>query len=218
MTVRVPPGRAGRLWLQERLGVARRAADLLARKERLLQAEERRIGADAEDAAREWVEAWREAEAWTGRAAVLGGDADLVRYRAAGGNPAAAARVGWHNTMGITYPSGSGVVLPDPPPAAWANAALPRAAAANRQAVASALRHAAAAYARSQVQAELAATRRRRRAVTERWLPELERALSELEARLDELEREEHVRSRWARLNPGRRPPTASAGRSAERR
>ena len=32
----VPPGRAGRLWLQRRLQVARRGADLLDRKLRLL--------------------------------------------------------------------------------------------------------------------------------------------------------------------------------------
>ena len=218
MAVRVPPGRAGRLWLQGRLDVARRAADLLGRKELLLQAEERRLGVLAEEAAGRWCDAWREAEAWTGRTALLGGEADLVRFRARAGTVGPDLRIAWRNTMGITYPSDAAVVLPDPPPALWANSALHPAAAANRRAVEAGVHRAAAAFAHSQVRAELAATRRRRRAVSERWIPELERSLFELEASLEELEREEHVRNRWARLNRERRPPRTSAGRPAARR
>ena len=216
MAVRVPAGRAGRLWLQGRLDVARRAEDLLGRKERLLRAEEGRLGAAAEEAAREWADAWREAEVWAGRASLLGGPVDLARYRARTGPAPAEARITWRNAMGITYPSGSTLVLPDPPPAPWPNSALPRAGAANRRAVQAALRHATAAYAHTQVHAELAATRRRRRAVSERWIPELERALSLLDTRLDELEREEHVRSRWARTQRRTEPtqgPSALARR-----
>lgn len=207
MPVRVPPGRAGRLWLQERLDVARRAEDLLGRKERLLQDEERRLGAEVADAARDWLDAWRTAATWTARAAVVGGEADLVRYRAGTRAAAADVRIVWRNTMGITYPSAAAVVLPDAPPDLWANGALPPAATANRRAVEAGVRHAAAAYSHAQVRAELATTRRRRRAVSERWIPELERSLSELGARLEEMEREEHVRGRWARLHrPQERP------------
>ena len=48
---RVPPGRAGRLWLQHRLAVAQRGADLLDQKLRILRSEQahRRLGfADTE--------------------------------------------------------------------------------------------------------------------------------------------------------------------------
>ena len=43
MRVRHPPGRGGRLWLADRLDLARRATDLLVQKERVLLREQRRL-------------------------------------------------------------------------------------------------------------------------------------------------------------------------------
>lgn len=50
----VPPGRSGRLWLTRRVQVARRGADLLDRKLRILQAELDGRRAAAAQTAAEW--------------------------------------------------------------------------------------------------------------------------------------------------------------------
>lgn len=189
----LPPGRAGRLWLVGRLGVAHRAADLLDRKERLLRSEERRLRQLAARTAADWEAACREAETWTARTVLVGGRSDLR----APPEPAI-AELAWHNTMGLAYPSEAGCRQQVQAPGRSANPALGFAVAANRRAVEAAVRHAAASYAHSQVSQELSATRHRRRAITERWVPMLDGALADLEARLDELEREEHIRARWA--------------------
>ena len=57
----VPPGRAGRLWLQRRLETARRGAGLLDRKLRILQAELDQARESAAQTAAEWRH--RQAEA-----------------------------------------------------------------------------------------------------------------------------------------------------------
>jgi len=193
MARRVPPGRAGRLWLHSRLEVARRAEDLLDGKERLLRAEELRTRELAERATTDWETGWRDAATWTRRAALVGGQRDLRP----GGTGRATAEITWKNTMGITYPFDAVCSLPPEPPGPSPNPAFGPAVDANRQALDAAVRHAAAVYAHKQVLAELATTRRRRRAISDRWIPDLERSLAELDARLDEMEREEHVRIRW---------------------
>lgn len=194
MSASVPPGRAGRLWLLARLEVARRAAELLERKERLLRSEERRLLALAERTGSEWQAAWEQAALWTARAVVVGGRAALAGAVV----PPAEVELRWRNTMGLTYPVEAACHLSPTAATAAANPALPGAVSSNRRAAAAAVAHAAADYARSEVQAELAVTRRRRRAITEHWIPELVGTLASLEARLDELEQQEHVRTRWA--------------------
>ena len=194
----VPPGRAARLWLLARLDVARRAADLLERKERLLRSEADRLGQLATRTARRWATSCRDAERWTGRAVLVGGR-EALRHT----DPPASAELGWRNTMGLSYPDEAACRLSGDPPVASANPALGPAVTANRRALEAAVEHAAADYALARVTAELATTRRRRRALTERWIPELERTLASVESRLEELEREEHVRVRWALRHAG---------------
>ena len=53
-TIRVPPGRAGRLWLRARLDVAERGVSLLEQKVRILGDERRRLRALTEDTGRDW--------------------------------------------------------------------------------------------------------------------------------------------------------------------
>lgn len=190
----LPPGRAGRLWLTGRLEVARRAANLLERKEQLLVAEQARLSGLLETATQAWVQSWREASTWTARAALIGGQHDFRQVSAL----PAEVEVSWRNTMGITYPQ-EGRCRGDPQPASpSSNPALATATAANRRALAAALDQAVTARAYAIVSSELNRTRRNLRAVTERRLPELTEALSRLEERLDELEREERMRTAWA--------------------
>lgn len=203
MTARLPPGRAGRLRLLARLDSARRAATLLDRKERLLRAEERRLAQLTAATGSAWDSTWREAAAWAGRAAVLGGQRDLSPHRLGAPDQPVEAKITWRASMGIEYPEAAQAVVPPAGRALPANPALASAAAANRRAVAAAISHAAASCAFERVQAELAATRRRRRAIADRLVPRLDAQLAELETRLDELEREEHTRIRWTQ---GRRP------------
>lgn len=191
----LPPGRAGRLWLVRRLAVARRAAELLERKERLLAAEELRLRRELQRATSAWLESWKTASLWTARAALVGGQRDLRPLEVV----PAAVEVTWRSTMGISYPDSGRCVLDPAPPRVSPNPALIPAVDANRDALAKALDQAVAARAHALVAAELAATRRNLRAITVRRLPQLSEALVRLEERLDELEREEHVRTSWAR-------------------
>jgi V/A-type H+-transporting ATPase subunit D len=55
------------------------------------------------------------------------------------------------------------------------------------------------------VDAEVALTRRRLRAINDRWLPRLEASLATLNRDLDESEREQTFRLRWAAGLSGRR-------------
>lgn len=191
----LPPGRAGRLWLAARIEVARRAAALLERKERLLAAEEARLRHQLDKATHTWVGSWASASAWTARAALVGGQHDLRQVTTV----PAVAEVTWRNTMGISYPESGRCRLAPSPPVLSSNPALAPAVDANRRALAAALDQAVTARAHALVSAELTATRRNRRAITERRLPELSDTLARLEERLDELEREEHIRISWAR-------------------
>ena len=75
---------------------------------------------------------------------------------------------------------------------------LVEAGAAYRRAVEAAADHAAAQAAVQIIEAELAATGRRARAISDRWLPRLEAWLAAVTRELDEAEREEAFRLRWA--------------------
>lgn len=194
--VRVPPGRAGRMWLLRRLHTGRHAADLLDRKVRILRTEQRRCQERAAITGQRWRQAWARADRWARRGAALGGRREL---RLAAVPEPARVSVAWVNVMGLRYPGEVHCHLPDPDTVrSPGTAALVEAAAAYRDAVRAAAEHAAAEAACRQVAAELATTRRRHRAIADRWVPELEAALRRLTAELDENERAETARLRWA--------------------
>lgn len=195
--LRAPPGRAGRLWLLRRLATARLAADLLDRKLRILHGEQDRLRALARDTGAAWRAAWRAADVWGARVALLGGRREL--RLAAAPSPSEVA-VEWTVVMGLRYPA-KATCRPATSPAGArgpGTAATVEAAAAYRKALDAAMAHAAAANAYRAVSAEVAATRRRRRALTQRWIPRLENALRDLAQRLEETESAEGVRTRWA--------------------
>jgi V/A-type H+-transporting ATPase subunit D len=208
---RVPPGRAGRLWLQRRLRTGRLAADLLDRKLRILRTEQERYARLAEQTGAQWRDSCREADHWGLRGALVGGRREL-RF-AAPAQPADVS-VEWANVMGIRYPVGATCVVPDPLAGARGpgTAALVEASAAYRTAVQAAATHAAAEAAHRAIAAEVIQTRRRLHAITDRWLPELEAALRERVARLEENERAESVRLRWAAASTATRGDGSAVG------
>ena len=110
-TIRVPPGRAGRLWLRARLDVAERGVSLLEQKVRILGDERRRLRALTEDTGRDWERAYLEARTWTLRATLLGGQRSI--QHATPDNPATVT-VTSTTTMGIRYPDGADCSPPRP--------------------------------------------------------------------------------------------------------
>lgn len=94
----VPPGRAGRLWLQRRLETARRGADLLDRKLRILQGEVGRLRESAAQTAAAWDHDQAEADQWLLRAALLNGQRAI--RQSADGVPAD-VRISYSITMGV---------------------------------------------------------------------------------------------------------------------
>jgi V/A-type H+-transporting ATPase subunit D len=193
---RIPPGRAGRLWLLDRLRSGRLAASLLDRKVKILRVEQQRLAAQAEQSRARWLDNAREADIWGLRAALLGGEREF-RHSA----PAPEAKVGveWGSIMGAQYPLVATVSLPAHPNRGGGTAAADEAATAYRRAVEAAAVHAVAQTALRTVEAELEATGRRLRAITDRWLPRLEGWLASVTRDLEESEREEAYRLRWAR-------------------
>lgn len=196
---RVPPGRAGRMWLSRRLETAEHGRDQLDRKLRILVQDQQRMGIVADRARVEWRSACREADTWLLRAALLGGQ-DAVRGAAA---PSLVdVDVTWVSEMGLTYPatveleSTSGV-----PRHIDGNAALAPAAAAFRVALLAGARSAAADEAVRRLAEETALTKRRLRALERRWLPWLHTTLSERDLVLEQAEQEDGVRSRRARAD-----------------
>ena len=193
----IPPGRAGRTWLHARLTTARRAADLLRAKLHVLQGEQQRYHREAGRTAAAWAASCRAAEEWSLRAALLGGRRALLAAV-----PSEPARVEVVRTlsMGVEHPVTATVRGGEPAATAVppGNAALVQAAAASRAALASAAEHAAVTEAVRRLDAEVTATRRRLRAVEDRWIPRLTEALHELEAVLAETELAEGDRLRRA--------------------
>lgn len=194
---RVPPGRAGRLWLQRREHTGQRALDLLDRKLRILRAEQERFHVMSAEASKRWVEAATEADRWGVRAAALTG---REGFRWGATVPRAEVRIEWASVMGVTYPSEAKVDLPQPEPGASSpgSVALDRAAGAYGTALRAAAEHAVAEVARRIIDAEVQAVRQRRTAIRNRWLPRLRGLLHELETRLEEDERAETAR--WRQL------------------
>ena len=195
----MPPGRAGRLWLTRRLQVARRGADLLYRKLRILQAELGRFrDAEARTAA-EWDRCCAEAERWLLRTSMLGGER-AVRLAADG--QLATVTIPYAFTMGVRHPATPACLIPAV--MTWDGPALARTRQAHGAALAAAVQHAAAAEALRVIEAETLATRYRLRAIEDRWIPRLEQALAEVTLALEEQELADAARLRLA-VSSGRR-------------
>ncbi len=209
---RVPPGRAGRLWLEHRLDVAERGAELLDHKLRILHAERQRMSLREAQTALTWEAAVREAETWLLRSVLLGGQRGL---RLAQGGPFVDVEVRWAGSMGVRYPveascrlsSRSSDAVPD------GSAALFQARDSYLRAVQAAAAHAAAQGALRVVAAEERVTRRRLRAIEDRWVPRLRGALAEARLALEEQEHADGIRLRWAAAaGDGARRGTSSRG------
>jgi vacuolar-type H+-ATPase subunit D/Vma8 len=185
------------MWLNRRLAVATRGANLLDQKLRILMAEEQGFALLAGRTQGEWEAAVRDLDRWMLRGVLLSGERGL---RLASGGDAADVEVEWRQTMGVRYPAGFACHLPeraptDPLPA---NTALVHAAEASRRAVRAGVDHAVATTALSAVRTEIVSTRRQLRAVRDRWTPKLESARRELTVALDDQEHDDGVRLRWA--------------------
>lgn len=198
MRLRTPPGRAGRQWLARRLAVADRGARVLDDKRRALLRERTRFAAHVEETRSMWQQAVAEAETWQRRALLISGQRSLELARFYVGEPAQ-VHFAWRRSMGTTYPSDVEVQVPPTPDlvAPGGSAALPYASSAYGRAVEAGARYAAARLALERIEAELATTIRRLRALERRWIPAHEQALAALTLALDEGEREDAVRARW---------------------
>lgn len=192
----IPPGRAGRNWLRRRLATAERGREQLDRKLRILFPEEQRLRILATRARADWESACARADAWLLRAALLGGQ-DAIRC--ASRFEPVGVEVQWATTMGLTYPSEAHVtaateiaVLPA------GNSAVAPATTAFHAALVAGVRTAAAEEAVRRIEAEIAVTRRRLRALDRRWLPRLQDELIRLELTLEQSEQEDGLRLRRA--------------------
>jgi V/A-type H+-transporting ATPase subunit D len=178
--------RADRLRLLRRIAVAEHAAELLQSKEEALERERDRL----EGYARRADEEWRDAASAAARALVrarLMGAADELGAHVPASVPAV-VRPDWQVSMGVTYPGSVGVE-PGASVPLVSTAALGPAVDRYRDALSAAARR---------LDAELVATRRRRRALEDRLVPSLRHASHELDLHLDELDRDEATRVRIA--------------------
>lgn len=193
----LPPGRSGRMWVRRRLTTARRGAALLDRKLRILRAEQTRLRELTTRTGHEWDQACAEAERWLLRAAMIGGEREL---RLSTAESALQVRLEFQSVMGVRYPASADLIAADPVAGAHVpgTAAIRVASPAYLDALAAGVRHAAATTALRQVNAEVAGTSQRLRAISDRWIPRLEAALADVTQRLDETERDETTRLRWA--------------------
>lgn len=210
---RVPPGRAGRLWLRHRLAVAQRGAELLDQKLRILRGERRRLALLVERTGAAWEAASQEAETWLLRGVLLGGQRAV---RLARNGAPADVEITWAQLMGVHYPADATCSVPEPDPSAppASNAALVAAREAHHRAVDAAVQHAVAEGAVRVLEVEEAATRRRHRAIEDRLLPRLREALAQVQLGIEEQEHADAVRLRWAsariagrRTGAGQREP-----------
>ncbi|XVQ90013.1 V-type ATP synthase subunit D [Microbispora siamensis] len=198
MRLRVPPGRAGRLWLRRRLDVLQHGLAVLDRKLRILRQERDRLALHVTRTGREWEAAYRTADDWSLRAALLGGRRAI---RLADDGRLAEVRVDWIDAMGTSYPGRTFFQAPEEPDPSTPlplTAALVPTRDACRTALRAAVEHAAAKEAERIVSAEEEATSRRIRALRDHILPRIEAALTEVELSLDEMERADGARVRRA--------------------
>lgn len=189
---RIPPGRAGRLWLRERLAIAGRGVALLERKLRILRGEQQRLRIVADECDREWRRCAAEARVWSLRAGLAGGQRSL---RLATGSDDAAVTVTWAAVMGVRYPAHAEYLAPSAGAGEpVVSAAVVHARAAHRAAVAAAVQQASVQAALRVVERELATTRVRARALSRHWIPVLQAALQDVELALEEQERADRTR------------------------
>jgi V/A-type H+-transporting ATPase subunit D len=209
MTIRYPPGRAGKVYLRDRLQAAVHGAELLERKQVVLTREHSRLTALTDQTARDWRAHYDDTAPAMLRLLLLGGRTALERTCAEA--PAASAQVRWQSAMGVSYPAQIAAVLADPPELNGP-APLRTAVDAHRAALESAVQHAAASFALQRIDAELESTYQRLRAVRDRLVPELRLALHRLELALDETDREEAARTGMAHPESN---PITGRGRAA---
>ncbi|WP_164860652.1 V-type ATP synthase subunit D [Rhodococcus sp. X156] len=195
--MRVPPGRAGRLALQRRLGAARQGALLLDQQLRVLLTERERIAAQRDSSAAGWAELHRDAERWLLHGVLLSGEQAVD---AAAAPVTAQVTVHWRQLMGVRYPDDAQLRVDGPPADAPlpANSALVLARRRYQDALRAAVRQAALETALAVLDGRVVATRRRLRALEQGWVPRLAEALHELELVLAEQEQADNVRLRWA--------------------
>jgi vacuolar-type H+-ATPase subunit D/Vma8 len=194
---RVPPGRAGRLWLTGRLAAARRGAEVLDRKLQILRLEQQRLHRAVVASGQEWAACCADANTWLLRAALLSGQRGLQDAAADG---VADVTLTWQVRAGVRYPAAADCVLPGPPAAGRApgSSAVVHAETAHRAALVAAVRHATAQAAARILDAEVAVTRQRLRALTDRVIPDTEERLRLLVLDLEQSDHEDALRRRWA--------------------
>jgi len=201
--LRVPPGRAGRLWLRERLRLAEHGLSLLEKKLAILEQERSRLRQLAEQTRHDWEATCLAARTWQVRAELLGGQRSL---RLAGPQHATDVTVRWATTAGVRYPHDVDCASPpDDGEAIVGSTTLVAAAAAHRTAITAAARYAVADAAVRAVDREFVATRIRAQGLRRRRVPDLRAALARVELALEEEERSEGIRLRWAMGMPSTR-------------
>lgn len=195
--LRVPPGRAGRRWLRERIVVADRGLELLEQKLSILEHERIQLIRRRDDTSQAWDAASRVARQWLGRAMLLGGPQSILR---ASPDRLAEVTVEWAITAGVRYPSEIDCALPPPGIGAVVDTtAVACAQQAHRAALSAAAVHAAAAEAVRIVERDIVATRIRVQGLRRRRLPELRTALANVELQLEEQERSDLILMRYGR-------------------
>ncbi len=179
----------------QRLETAERGRDQLDRKLRILVQDQERMRILAERAGAEWRTAFKEADTWLLRAALLGGQ-DAIRAAAAGS--LAEVDVTWVSEMGLTYPAAVELRSAPGRPSRRRQRSVAPTVAAFRAALLAGARSAAAEEAVRRLEQETALTKRRLRALEKRWLPWLQVGLRERELLLEQAEQEDGVRARRA--------------------
>lgn len=198
MALRVPPGRAGRIWLLGRLEVAYRGADVLDQKRRTLLRERQRLAERLGAVAADWELAARAAATWNARAHALAGQRRLRLAALQSG--AATVTVTWRNVLGVLVPIDADLEPGDRPDfiALGGGASVALAAQAHTAALSAAVLYAVTRAAHDAIASELATTTIRLRAIERRWIPDHEAALKALELTLAENELADVARVRWA--------------------
>ena len=216
MAIRIPPGRAGRLWLERRLEVATRGANVLDQKRRTLLHQQQLLATRRAEAEAAWERQAAEAARWNDRAATIAG-ARRLRLAALHRQTRAEIELEWRSALGAVFPVAATVQPGEPPDfvALGGGSSVALASRAHAEALAAAAAFAVARAAYEAVSAELAATTRRLRAIERRWIPEHQAALRNLQLSLDQSELEDAIRVRWVvrrQENPLDQPGRSGAG------